>query len=284
MFKKNTKEAKEYTGILDEIKEQQLKAKDMSFKGRLSYFWYYYKIHTIIAVIVIIFGGSFIYDMATAKDYNFYGILLNAYHIDADAMEDAFGEYAKLDMENYECFIDTSTTLSYQTQSEYDLATSQKLIALVQTKDLDAVVFDAQVFDNFSFNGMFMDLRNVLTEEELAEYEGNIYYIDYAEVKKAENADDELLLENQENAKATYEEIAAAAQTHRYPETMKEPIPVGIFMDSSPFAKKTQSYDPLVPIYGFIVTTQRTDTAKQYLEFLWDESVPFEHMVSSSSY
>lgn len=284
MFKKNTEKEKEYTGIIDEIKEQQMKAKDMSFKGKLAYFWYYYKIHTIVAVIVIIFLGNFIYDMATAKDYNFYGILLNAYHVDSDAMESAFGEYAGLDMETYECFIDTSTTLSYQTQSEFDLATSQKLIALVQTKDLDAVVFDAQVFENFSFNGMFMDLREIFSEEELAEYEGNIYYIDYAEVRKAEEAEDELLLETQESAKASYEEIAQEAQTHRYPETMEEPVPVGIFMDASPFAAKTESYDPLVPIYGFIVNSQRIDTAKQYLTFLWDNSIPFENMVSDSSY
>lgn len=282
MFKKGW-QPKEYKGVNDEIRQQHMKAKDMSFKEKLGYFWYYYKIHTLVAVIVIIFSSVWIHDIVTAKDHNFYGIMLNSSHLDGDALETSFGEYAGLDNEKYECFIDTLSTLSYQSQSEYDLATFQKMIALVQAKDLDVMVLDGQVFYNFSFNSMLLDLRNIFSEEELSQYEGNIYYIDYAKVREAEEADDnddELMAEYEERNKATAEEIAMEAETHKHPENMTEPIPVGIFIDDSPLVQKTGAYNQLVPIYGIVITSQRTGTAKQYLNYIWDDSIPFENMIT----
>ncbi len=40
------KNAAEYRGVRDEIRQQQLKTRDMTLKGKLKYFWDYYKIHT----------------------------------------------------------------------------------------------------------------------------------------------------------------------------------------------------------------------------------------------
>ena len=284
MFNKGW-QPKEYKGVQDEIRQQHMKTKDMTFKGKLDYFWYYYKTHTIAAILILIFGITFIHNIVTAKDYNFYGIMLNSSILDGDAMAESFGEYAALDMENYECFIDTLSTLSYQSQNQYDMATLQKLVALVQSKDLDVMVLDAQVFDNFSFNGMLADLRDVMSEEELAKYEGKIYYLDYAEVRKAEDeeelkTDASISEELEKRNLATTEEIAKAAQAHRNPETMTDPIPVGIFMDEAPVSVKTGCYGELVPIFGFSVTSQRTDTAKKYLDYLWDETIPFDTMIA----
>ena len=286
MFKKGW-QPKEYKGVQDEIHQQHLKAKDMSFKGKLSYFWYYYKIHTIAVILIIIFGVSFIHNIVTAKDYNFYGIMLNAPSLDGDAMEASFGEYAGLDMENYDCFIDTMSTLANQNQTQYDIATFQRMVALVQSKDLDVLVTDAPVFINFSFNGMMMDLRDVMTEEELARYEGQIYYLDNAEVRKAEAAeeaqsDEDIMEAQQKRNQASVEDITAEAETHRHPETMEDPIPVGIFLDESPLIQKTGCYGEPVPIYGISVTSQRTDTAKKYLDYLWDETIPFDTMITSN--
>lgn len=280
MFKKE-KQPHEYRGVIDEIRQQQMKMKDMSLKGKLSYFWYYYKVHTIVTIIVIIVGGAFIHDIITAKDYNFYAVMLNSSHLDSDALESSFGEYAQLDMEKYQCYIDTLSTLSYQSQSEYDLATLQRTIALVQTGDLDVMVLDAQVFYNFSLNSMLMDLRNIFTEEELSAYEGNIYYIDYATIRKAVEAEntDTLTDETSDRNNATQEEIAAEAETHKDPSTMAEPIPVGVFVDKSPLVQKTDCYSQLVPIYGVVATGHRPDEAKQYLAFMWDEELPFGGMI-----
>lgn len=280
MYKKGW-QPEEYKGVNDEIKQQHMKTKDMDFKGKLNYFWYYYKIHTFAAIIIVIFVSIFIHDMVTAKDYNFYGVMLNSSYLDEDALEASFGEYAGLDLETYDCFIDTASTFSFQSMSEYDIATLQKLTALIQTKDLDVLVLDPQVMSNFSGNGMLLDLRNVLNKEELAKYEGSIYYIDYAEVLKAEDEDTSVSSASAEDGTPDLEEIAAEAETHKHPETMTDPIPVGIFIDESPLVQKTDCYGQLIPIYSISVTCQRTDTAVKYLDYIWDETVPFENMFVS---
>ena len=52
---KKEKSPKEYRGVIDEIRQQQMKTKEMSTKGKLEYFWDYYKVHTIVAILVIFF-------------------------------------------------------------------------------------------------------------------------------------------------------------------------------------------------------------------------------------
>ena len=52
--------------VNDEIREQQKKVlQEQGFKGKLEYFIYYYKWHVIISAIVLLFGGSMIYQVLT---------------------------------------------------------------------------------------------------------------------------------------------------------------------------------------------------------------------------
>ena len=314
MFKKGW-QPENYKGVHDEIKQQHMKTKDMSAKGRFEYFWYYYKVHTLVAVCVIIFGGSLIHDILTAKDYGFYGVMLNASLLDSEAMEASFGEYAQLDLNEYDCMIDTQSQLSYHSQNSYDFATYQKLVAQLQTHELDVLVADAEVFRNFATNEMFMDLREFMSPEELAKYEDRIYYMDMEAVRKAAEAADNVLNEEESTAddaapqdaagaqkaeelspdeaeaainpfgrNIDYDEIyrlaAEEAETHRHPEEMAEPVPVGIFLDESPFTEKTGSYGKMVPVYAVVVTSEKADTAVKYLNYLWDDTVPFDRMLN----
>lgn len=277
----NIKAPNDRKGVRDEIKEQKLKARDMSFKGKLHYFWYYYKVHTIVGIIAVFFLSTLTRDILTSKDFCFYGIMLNSQQLSDDALETSFSEYAELDTEKFECFIDTDSTLNYSTMTEFDMATSQKLIALVQTKDLDAVVFDSEIFNNYSNSEMFLDLSTVFTANELAKYKDNLYYIDYAVIEAANsdvNYDNDNIISTEEDAAYTMEDILAEAETHRHPENMEKPIPVGIFMNDSPFAVKSDAYGDFEAIYGIGATTTRVDTAKQYLEYLWDDSIDFGNM------
>lgn len=314
MFKKGW-QPENYKGVHDEIKQQHMKTRDMSAKGRFEYFWYYYKVHTLVAVCVIIFGGSLIHDILTAKDYGFYGVMLNASLLDSEAMEASFGEYAQLDLNEYDCMIDTQSQLSYHSQNSYDFATYQKLVAQLQTHELDVLVADAEVFRNFATNEMFMDLREFMSPEEIAKYEDRIYYVDMEAVRKAAEAADNVLNEEESTAddaapqdasgtqeaeelspdeaeaainpfgrNIDYDEIyrlaAEEAETHRHPEEMAEPVPVGIFLDESPFTEKTGSYGKMVPVYAVVVTSEKADTAVKYLNYLWDDTVPFDRMLN----
>lgn len=285
MTQKAPKKPRPYKGVSDEIREQTQKMKNMTFKQKISYFWTYFKVHTAVAILIIAVVSSFLHHIITSKDSAFYGIMLNNYMLDRTSMETAFSEYAGIDTETYDCLIDTDSSFSYQSMSEYDIATNQQIVALVQAKELDSFVLNDQVFFNFAFNEMMLDLREVYTEEELAKYEGNIYYIDNAEIEAAsldEMNYEKIMEESAMRRSATTEEILAEAETHRNPDTMKEPVPVGIYIEDSPFIQKTNSYPGRVPIFGISVTSQRIDTAKQYLYFLFDEEIPFEEMIADS--
>ena len=122
-----------------------------------------------------------------------------------------------------------------------------------------------------------MDLREVYTAEEISAMEGRIYYIDMAEIRRAEE-DEKASGESYTLTSLTPEEIIEEAQMHRDPSTMEEPIPVGVFVDDSAFAQKSKAYLGVVPIYGISVTSQRVDVSKQFLEFLFDDTIDFANM------
>ncbi len=274
---KREKKPREYRGVIDEIREQQHKTRDMTRKGKLEYFWYYYKVHTIAGIFILIMAITLIHDMVTAKDFIFNCEMINSFQLDADALENSFAEYAGLDLEEYDCYIDTSTSLSLTTYDQYNMATVQKIMAQMQSGDLDALVFDSEIFNNYSLNGMFMDLRTVMSDEELEKYKDQLYYVDYAEVlresEKELNADE--LMEPVEV------DVEADTLMHRHPEDMEDPMPIGVFITDSPFVAGSGSYhSSLQPVYGIVATCQRTEVAKQYLDFLWDESIDFSQVIN----
>lgn len=275
---KREKKPREYRGVIDEIREQQHKTRDMTNKGKLEYFWYYYKVHTIAGIFILIMAITLIHDMVTAKDFIFNCVMVNSFQLNAEAVENSFAEYAGLDLDKYDCFIDTSTTLSLTTYDQYNMATVQKIMAQMQSRDLDVLVFNSEIFNNYSLNGMFLDLRTVMTQEELEKYKDRLYYIDYAEVVRAseEEVDPDTLTEMAEI------DVEADTLLHRHPEDMQEPMPIGVFLTDSPFIAQTGSYHTsLQPVFGIVSTTERAEIAKQYLNFLWDDTIDFTTMIDT---
>lgn len=282
---KKEKAPREYRGVIDEIRQQQMKTKDMSVKGKLEYFWDYYKVHTIVIILVIFFLAMFIRDVSAAKDYNFYCITFNAHRLSGENLANEFAKYAKLDTENYECYIDASSGLSLTSYTEYDMATVQKLMAVIQLGDLDVTVFNSELFNNYAKNEMFVDLRTIMSEQELNGYRNYLYYVDYAEIL-ASQEDEDFSLETPAETKddgQRQKEIEEETERHRHPENMEDPVPVGVFLEDSPFVKGSDAYPNLIPVFGFISSSQRTDTAKQYLKFLWDETIDFSQMIDTDS-
>lgn len=274
----------EYKGVADEIRQQKLKAKDMSLKGKLDYYWYYYKIPFFAVVGVLLLLFFIIRDVVTIKDYNFYALMLNSSNLNGTAIGESFAEYASLDTEKYDCYIDTDFTVSLQESSQYDMASYMKLIAQSATSDFDAMVMDASMFYKLTNSEMFTDLREVMTEEELASYEGRIFYVDQALIDAADETDydyEESQAETNALANATEKEIAALVEEHKRPETMDDPIPVGILIDDSPFIKETGCYDGQIAIYAVSATSTRKETALQFLSYIYEESMDFSEMTYS---
>ncbi len=271
-----------YRGVRDEIKEQRQKTRTMSLKGKLEYFWDYYKFHTLAGAAVLLLSAMLIHDIRNNNDYGFYAVMLNSSRLSGQSMEETFTEYADINAEHYKCLIDTSSALSSRTYSQYDLATAQKLTALVQTGTLDAVVMDSEIFEDYALLEMFVDLRTLLDETELSEYQDVLYYIDYAQAAQARK-DTGLADETQSPASTpapvSLKELQAEAKLHCHPEDMEQPVPVGIFMADSPFISQTNSYPGSIPVFGIVTSSKRTDVSKKYLKFLWDEEIDFKTFI-----
>lgn len=248
----------------DEVNDQKKKLKNMTRKEKFSYFWDYYKVHTIVTLLVVIVGGIFIHDAVTAKGYAFSSILLNSYGSGSqEEFQQDFAEYAAIDLDTYECFIDITSTLSYETMSQMDLAISQKITALSQTEGLDILISDSDPFNNFAKGMLFLDLREELSEEEYARYEPYFYYVDAAEL---------------DNEELTYDEsgmpvVVDNHKDHSDPSSMTDPIPVGIYLVNSEKLKQWDCYTAAgePPILGFVYSSPNKSAAHLFLQYLTEE-------------
>lgn len=210
-----------------EIREQRKKAfATMNTREKLAYFWDYYKIHTIVAIIAVIFVISFIHSYRTNKPYAFYAVLLNAHTFEdngaaANTWSEAFTEYAGIDPEAYQTAIDTSVTISADGGDQYEIANRQKLSAMMYAGDIDAVAADTETFESYARLDYFYDLSTTFSKEELAPYADLLYYTDGAAFE--EDTGDTL-----EEMEAAQEAVYSQIIDHSDPSSMEKPVAVGI--------------------------------------------------------
>ena len=216
-----------HNSVVEEIREQQKKAfATMTPREKLAYFWDYYKVHTIAAVIVVVFVISFINSYRSNKPFAFYAILLNAdtsgdHAVTAAARDEALMEYAGIDPEAYQVNIDTSVSISADGGSQYDVANRQKMAAMMQAGDIHAIVADTETFEGYARLEYFYDLNTVFTKEELAPYADLLYYTDGA-------AFDEDTGDTLEDMETAQEAVYNSVIDHSDPSTMEKPVTVGI--------------------------------------------------------
>ncbi len=260
--------------IHEEIKEQQQKTKDMSTKGKLQYFWYYYKVHTLVGIAVVSFVIMFIYQYVTNKDYAFYATIINAdvTYIEDNQWGDEFTQYAEVDTEEYQVYIDTSMMLSDNDSTQYSMSNVEKLLAMLQTGTIDVIVADTDVFEGYAQNEYFMNLEEVLPEDILTKYKDCFYYTDLATI---DTGDDDSFTPLDELPNPDDYII-----NHHDPASMKKPVAVGIVLPESTKIMQTGCYDylaatdttyqgyPSEAVLGIPVTSKRFDTVIKFLEFI----------------
>lgn len=213
--------------VIEEIREQQKKAfATMTPKEKLAYFWDYYKIHTIVAIAVIVFVIAFINSYRSNKPIAFYAVMLNADSYGdnaavANTWSEGFMEYAGIDPAAYQVNIDTSVTISADGGDQYEVANRQKMMAMMHAGDIHAIVADTETFEGYARLEYFYDLKSTFSEEELAPYADLLYYTDGAAFD-AETGD------TLEEMEAAQEAIYNMTIDHGDPSSMEKPVAVGI--------------------------------------------------------
>lgn len=264
--------------IHDEIKEQQQKTKDMSAKGKLAYFWYYYKVQTIAVVVAVIFVITFIQQYVTNKKYGFYAALVNPMVIGENndtsvIWAEEFQEYAGIDPNEYQVYIDTSVMLSDQGASQYEISSRQKMMAMMQVGEINALVSDTETFEGYAQFEYFYDLNSIFSAEELAPYQQYLYYTDAATF---ETDEEEAPLPTEEERQAVYDRNI----DHTDPATMEQPIAVGFcipekgkFSDAHYYSYLSETGamfqgHPSQAVLGIPVTSEEPQLVLKFLEYL----------------
>lgn len=246
--------------VMDEFREEREALKHGTPQQKFSYFMDYYKWHVIIGVAAVIFVVTTIYQIATQKDTAFYAALVNGLDLEnAESYGQSFAEFAGIDTESYSVQFDTTLRIQLNSYDESSVASSQKMAALIASKDIDVLVSDIDIINQYAYNDTFLDLRDFLTEEQFAAYEPYFYYMDLAVYTEKEAA----------FSSGNFEYVTEYPDP-RKPETMEEPVPVGIYLDTAAGLKENYYYSGDVVI-GVVGNTTRPETASKFIDFAMEQ-------------
>ena len=261
--------------VRDEIKEQQKKLKGQGFKAHWDYFWEYYKIHTFVAIAVLIFVAITIRDIANNKPYAMYAMFINNKGMETQSiLQDGFAEYADIDTSSYAVIVDTSSNFMSSIVDTTSVATSEKIMAMLAAHDLDVIVGDENTMGRYASQDTFIDLRTIYSEDELKELSDSIFYVDQGYIDYLNSEEYTTYItsgEYDENNKYAvmakqYEEDFTYQRVDK--EDMDDPVPVGFILEKSKALESCQAYPDEAPIAGIAINTQRVDAAKSFVEYL----------------
>jgi len=261
--------------IWDETKKQTAKMKGRPKKEIAGYIWEYYKVHIIIFVISVFIIVSILKTIITAKDIGLGVVLINAvpleYSTDYSDWKDDLTTLTQIDTKKYEVSIDDTISLG-QSSATADSAysSSQKLAALMSSKSIDIFVADSVIFERYAQLECLSDLREILPADLYSAYEeaSLIYYTDLATIGDYDNDE----VDDVNSLQASY------VVNHKDPSSMKEPVPVGIYVTETNriygkgiylYTDTQDNYQgyPQSAIIGIAINTPRPEEAVQALQY-----------------
>lgn len=244
--------------VMDEFKEERAAMKNGTPKQKLAYFFDYYKWHVVFGVVAIIFVATFLYQMVTKKDTAFYAMLINAsaYNYPEEKENiNAFAAYTGTDTEKYNIIYDTSVQLGTGT----DYYAAQQILVHVSAAEIDVMVSGNASLLQYAYMGDFCDLREFLSTEQQEKYRDFFYYIDGT------------VMEEIEAARKDYDhEYVPDYGDPMHPETMQEPIPVGLFLPADCSLLQDYLFSGDNPAVSVLINTKHPEMASRFIDFLME--------------
>lgn len=157
--------------VNDEIKAERAKMKDRPFKEKLAYFWDYYKIHTIVGIVVIIGLCILIRDIREgSKPVYLDATFINTnYPLDTSelSIEQDYIEQEQINPDEYNMTFDFSMSISIDPDAmdEMSLTNRQKLMALYSAQSIDILAGPVAVMNEVSGLEAYDDLEVLLPED-----------------------------------------------------------------------------------------------------------------------
>lgn len=249
--------------LMDEFKEErEAVLLHGTLKQKISYFFHYYKWHTLIVIFVTFFTVNYIYSLVTRPEQLLYGITLNTFNEDASTNgEKLIQDFAKkynIDTSDYSLILDTD--LHYLTTVTSDISSSnydamQVMSTRSATGELDFITGDLDSLVSLGYNEFFNNLREVLSPEQYELFEPYMLYIDEKLVSEL-------------NELPWGEDIPNInIPNPREPETMEKPIPILIDVTKSEKLNTVYNLEFDTLVLG-IVNATNPETTIQFIEYL----------------
>lgn len=249
--------------LMDEFKEERDAIKNADFKTKAKYYLYYYKLHIIAVACALILVITLVHDILTHKDNALFAVMLNSAVLvedDAEAFVQNYTEYAGIDTDEYIIQIDSSINFDQTALEELAMSASQRLMVYTATGELDVIVGGSDIFPAQAGQGMFHNLQDILTEEQLAQYEPYFYYVDQAIIDEW----DEIALEGDPNA--VYPDMPDPFK----PEEMETPIPVGLVVTDCDTLTGTYYFRGDYSAIGVLVNAPNLENAVKFIDYIFE--------------
>lgn len=241
---------------MDEFKKERAAIRNAPLRKKLSYFWDYYKWHTLFTIAAAAIIAGYIHHGVTAKTSVLNGALLNSF-AQSDAavsISEGFAKDQDIDLSKYDIVL--NTTFSYGDSFTYT-ESRQAIIAQSSAGMIDFFTGDSEAMQDLAYSFLLIDLREVLNDEQLRQYEPYFIYMDQAVLDAIDAASDNI-----------DEPISIVYPDGHDPESMKEPIPVLIDVSRCNILRTVydESYSELA--FGISSSVSNTDQALAFLDYL----------------
>ena len=190
----------------------------------------------------------------------FFGFFLNTYceKEEETAFVNDFATKAQLDTEEYDVLIDSSLRISVGTVEEYTMATMNRILVSLTAGDLDFIGAEPATFEHYVFSNTFCDLSTLLTPQQMETYKDYIYYADLAEIRNKLNWD-------------SMEEYVIKEYDPRDPDSMAEPVPVGLYILDAPKIASVYKLPEGELIMGIPANAPHKETILKFIDYIYEK-------------
>lgn len=272
----------------EHVREEWEKLTGLTWGERLVYIWDYYKplmVAVLVVIGVICLGVSIWNNLQIHRVINVYLTDSNSMRVDQDAMAAEFGEFIGGLGPKDEVLFDTGLTLDAEDVSNYGMASMMKAAAVTAAGDVDVMLFNEDGYGRYRDSGGLMDLREILSQEQLERWSGLLIYAEpVSEESQTETEEKEETgtaapqaaeteADMQEQTKAEHAGVDAEEQAQNAQSgSDAQWIPVALDLTEAPILKKYDVY-PEGNVYGSVFTSgDHIEMAPVFFEFLLQDS------------
>lgn len=166
--------------VMDEFQKEREALKNAPLSVKIKYFWDYNRGKVIIGIILLLVAGGFISAQLSKKEHVISGVFLNCFEQEyiLGEFSEQFLEENKFNSRKQETYF--VTDLPYmvgEDAASANMDVNQALYVYASSGVMDFIVADSATMDDLAKKYFFIDLRDVLTEEECEMLEK--YFVKY---------------------------------------------------------------------------------------------------------